>query len=234
MKQIRIVHLFPELLSLYGEYGNVAILVKYLRENGFAVTVDRYEEGPLALDGADFVYMGSGTEDNLLVAASRAAELHLRPSVYSQTTWLVTGNAMSVLGSGITVRGQTHAAASVFDYDTEFDLDRRFSGDVLAYGDEMLKSPLVGYINTSSVYRGVSSPLFRLALNPSFGNDKVSDADGMRSGRFFATQLIGPVLVKNPEFLALIYSYVSGAELQPSSDMVRAHDMALAALQKRL
>ena len=214
----------------------MAILVKYLRDNGFAVTVDRYEEGPLTLDGADFVYMGSGTEDNLLVAASRAAELGdlLRSSVASQTTWLVTGNAMSVLGSGITVRGQTHAAASVFDYDTEFELDRRFSGDVLAYGDEMFKSPLVGYINTSSVYRGVGSPLFRLALNPSFGNDKVSDADGMRLGGFFATQLIGPVLVKNPEFLALIYSYVSGAELRPGPDMVRAHDMALAALQKRL
>ena len=26
MKEIKILHLFPRLLSLYGEYGNVAVL----------------------------------------------------------------------------------------------------------------------------------------------------------------------------------------------------------------
>ena len=39
METIRIVHLFPKLLSLYGEYGNVAILEKSLRESGYAVEI---------------------------------------------------------------------------------------------------------------------------------------------------------------------------------------------------
>ena len=37
MKELRILHLFPRLLSLYGEYGNVAMLKATLEEKGCAV-----------------------------------------------------------------------------------------------------------------------------------------------------------------------------------------------------
>ena len=66
MKEIKILHLFPKLLSLYGEYGNVAVLRRALADAGWTVTVDRYETGALDLDGYAFIYIGAGTEDNLL------------------------------------------------------------------------------------------------------------------------------------------------------------------------
>ena len=43
MKEIKILHLFPRLLSLYGEYGNVAVLEKFLKEAGHSVTVTGWE-----------------------------------------------------------------------------------------------------------------------------------------------------------------------------------------------
>ena len=43
MKEIKILHLFPRLLSLYGEYGNIAVLRRTLEENGYTVDVDGYE-----------------------------------------------------------------------------------------------------------------------------------------------------------------------------------------------
>ena len=55
MKEIKILHLFPRLLSLYGEYGNVSVLRRTLEDHGFAVTVETYENGELILDGYDFI-----------------------------------------------------------------------------------------------------------------------------------------------------------------------------------
>ncbi len=52
MNEIKILHLFPKLLSLYGEYGNVAVLRRTLEQNGYDVQVDHYEDGPLNLEGS--------------------------------------------------------------------------------------------------------------------------------------------------------------------------------------
>ncbi len=45
MKEIKILHLFPKLLSLYGEYGNMAVLRSTLASNGYGVQIDQYEDG---------------------------------------------------------------------------------------------------------------------------------------------------------------------------------------------
>ena len=42
MKEIRILHLFPKRLSLYGEYGNVAVLARTLESLGNKVEILSY------------------------------------------------------------------------------------------------------------------------------------------------------------------------------------------------
>ena len=61
--EIRILHFYPDLMSLYGSYANVSILKRTLEAMGNSVTVERVELGGDAdLTHADFVYMGAGTE----------------------------------------------------------------------------------------------------------------------------------------------------------------------------
>ena len=68
MNNIRILHLFPKLLSLYGEYGNVVILKKALSDAGYSIDMTEYEnEFPETFSEFDFIYVGSGTEDNQTV-----------------------------------------------------------------------------------------------------------------------------------------------------------------------
>ena len=89
MKEIKILHLLPKLLSLYGEYGNVAVFANELRKAGFTVTVDSWENGQLDLSNYNFVYIGSGTEDNLLEANRRLAPYaDIIEASISGTTWL--------------------------------------------------------------------------------------------------------------------------------------------------
>ena len=61
--ELKILHFYPDLMSLYGSYANVSILKRTLEELGNTVTVERVELGGDAdLTHADFVYMGAGTE----------------------------------------------------------------------------------------------------------------------------------------------------------------------------
>ena len=74
--ELKILHFYPDLMSLYGSYANVSILKRTLEEMGNTVTVERVELGGDAdLPHADFAYMGAGTE-----RAQKAALLYFSPA----------------------------------------------------------------------------------------------------------------------------------------------------------
>ena len=234
MKEIRILHLFPKRLSLYGEYGNLSILKKVLTDGGYAVSVTEYEEGPLSLDGMDFVYVGSGTEDALLLAEgmlSPHAEA-IRQSVENGTLWVATGNAMALFGSKITRKSVTSDALGLFSYTCRIDDESRISGDVLTSDDNLFGASLVGYINTSCTFDGVDAPILGLRLNPG-----VDPAEGYKYRSFFATQMIGPFLVKNPPALQAFCRRLTGDDtfaLPADSYAQKAYETALEELSKRV
>jgi CobQ-like glutamine amidotransferase family enzyme len=230
MKEIRILHLLPKLLSLYGEYGNVAVFTNELRKAGHHVAVDTWEEGKLCLD-YDFIYIGSGTEDNLFEAVKRLMPYAdaIRASA-KERVWLATGNAMTLFGATISRGEQAIAGLNVFDYTTQIENGKRFLGDALTAEDT------IGFINTSCVYHGIRNPLFQLLLNPSLGNDKCSAGDGIHDNNFYGTQLIGPVLAKNPHFMQQIAQKITGQPLPlaPESNIRMAYAASLRELKKRL
>ena len=61
--ELNIVHLYPDVMSLYGEYANLAVLRRHLEALGVTVAVKAVtcEDAPGFTD-ADFIYMGAGTE----------------------------------------------------------------------------------------------------------------------------------------------------------------------------
>lgn len=69
---IRIVHLFPELLNLYGDRGNVATLSNRARWRGFTVEVEAIEASAAGRPiRADIIFIGGGP-DRLQVGVARA------------------------------------------------------------------------------------------------------------------------------------------------------------------
>ena len=73
--ELKIIHFYPDLMSLYGSYANVSVLRRYLEALGCAVTVQAVVPGEGAdITGADFLFMGAGTE-----RAQRFAAGGLRP-----------------------------------------------------------------------------------------------------------------------------------------------------------
>ena len=236
MKEIKILHLFPKLLSLYGEYGNLAVLRSTLENNGCSVQIDPYEDGPLNPKDYDLVYVGTGTEDNLMEAIRRLMpyKAEIAASINGGNLWLATGNAMTLFGTTVNRYGTVSEALGCFAYNTILHDDRRYLGDVLT--EEAFGGSFVGFINTSSVFEGIATPLLTLKLNTRLGNDKKGCSDGFRVGNFFGTQLIGPVLVKNPHFLCHICRELTGKEIVIGADtnIQKAYQVALSELQARV
>src|SRR3989449_5240411 len=59
--ELRICHLYPDLLNLYGDRGNIMVLVQRARWRGLPVTVTELGLGEaVASDAADLFFIGGG------------------------------------------------------------------------------------------------------------------------------------------------------------------------------
>ncbi len=199
--ELTMLHLYPDCMSLYGEYANLAVLRRHLEVLGVSVTVETalFEDAP-DFERADFVYMGAGTErtQKAALTALLPHKAALKAAIDRGAVLLFTGNAMELLGASVTDgAGKVWPGLGFADFTTQ-ELDRRAPEDVIAHTalwDELA----VGFMNKCSVTRGVESPLFD-GLSLGFGNETEGGPEGYVSGNVLATHVTGPVLVKNPGF----------------------------------
>ena len=69
---IRIVHLFPDLLNLYGDGGNVRCLAQRCRWRSIPVEIVEVKYGDTAdLSSADIVFLGGGPDREQRLAADQ-------------------------------------------------------------------------------------------------------------------------------------------------------------------
>ena len=203
--ELTILHLYPDLMDLYGEYANLAVLRRRLEALGVSVTVTGCapEDAP-DFASADLIYMGAGTERRqkyALTALLPHADA-LKAAVERGAAVLFTGNAMETLGASVTdASGKVWPGYGLADF-TTVETDQRTPGDVVA-SPVLWDAPAVGFMNKCSVTHGIAAPLFH-SLPLGFGNDAEHGAEGYVSGNVFATHLTGPALVKNPDFLDLV------------------------------
>ena len=200
--EIRIMHFYPDLMSLYGSYANVSVLKRRLEQMGNTVTVTPVLPGQEAdLSGADFLYMGAGTEHAQKAALkdfTRYGEA-VKSLAEDGVTMLFAGTAMELLGSSITdADGNVYDAIGLADF-TAVQGSKRFVEDV--YGRTKLYSEaVVGFMNKCSIISGVETPLLT-ELSLGFGNEGEKTPEGFHRNNVFASQLTGPLLVKNPRML---------------------------------
>ena len=200
-------HLYPELMSLYGEYANLSVLRRLLEDLGDTVGVRTatFEDTP-DFAGADLVYMGAGTERSqkaVLTDLARHAE-KLREAAERGTLLLFTGNAMETLGACVTDAAGREWRGLGFAGFTTVETEKRTPHDVIA-APTLWEGSAVGFMNKCSTTSGVETPLFS-ALPMGFGNEAEGGAEGYAGGNILATHITGPVLAKNPAFL----DYVAG------------------------
>mgnify|MGYP000074323415 CR=1 FL=1 len=203
--RIQLLHLYPDLMNLYGEYANVAALRRSLERQGAEVIVRTgtlYED--IDFSDADFVYMGAGTE-----RAQKAALLYfsklgdaVKAAADAGVTMLFAGNSMELLGKTITDdAGKVYEGLGLADF-TAVQNKKRFVEDVYGHTD-LYEDAVVGFVNRCSVITGVETPLVT-SMDMGHGNEGPCGPEGYHKGSVFASQLTGPILVKNPALLKIV------------------------------
>ena len=243
---IRILHLYSDVMNLYGEYANVLIMKKYLTDLGHNVCVDNlelYEQGKInnsktQLSEYDFYYMGSGSEKKLLTVAKdiKAYRDDLFKAYNEDKVLLFTGNAMEILGTTIKDKNENEYDGLAFaNFETTLS-DKRITCDCIAKCT--LENEVVGFINKCSTIKGIKNPLFSLSMGK--GNDNQSNSEGFLSKNLFATHITGPIIVRNPFFMRYLADKILARyEITTDENVIYppqedAYKVCLEELKKRL
>lgn len=193
---MKILHLFHDLMNLYGEYANTLALQKALSEKGRAAEIEKFSiDDEFDFSDCDFIYIGSGTEKNQKVALEylRPYTEQLKNALDEGKIILATGNSFEMFGERITDRyGKEHEGLKLFGF-TMTEGTERIVEDIIA---EFEENKVIGFINKASRIEGVEKPFF--VIKQGVGNsDSSPNVEGIRQGNFFGTHIIGPLLMRN-------------------------------------
>ena len=206
---VKLLHFYPDLMNLYGSYANVALVRRTLERMGNSVALEPVLPGaPADLSGADLLFMGAGTERAQKAALTDLLRFapDLKAAFDRGAVLLFVGSSMELLGRSITDRGgTTYEALGLLPF-TSVQGPERYVEDVYAHTD-LYDDAVVGFMNKCSDLSGVASPLLT-SMAMGYGNDGPRTPEGCHEKNLFASQLTGPLLVKNPRLLKVIISAI--------------------------
>ena len=235
---LRLGHLYPSLMNVYGDRGNIICLERRCRLRGIELEVTPLEVGDrLEPDAFDLLFMGGAQDREQRLVAEDLLSLKaapLREAVEAGVVFLGVCGGYQLAGRFYRgAEGGELVGAGVLDLYTLHPgpRTRRLIGNAVA---EWEGGTLVGFENHGGrTYLGPGvEPLARVVRG--FGNDGESGFEGARYKKAFGSYLHGPLLPKNPAFadhllgLALARRY-GDAALAPLDDALeqQAHAAAL-------
>ena len=215
MKQIKILHLYSQILDLYGDYKNLEVLCQRIRETGNEVSVSTAElEEDFDPAGFDMVYIGHGKARNLAAVAPHFAQYgeKIREQIEKGQIYFVTGNARELFGKSFTtVEGKELAGIGLFDY-TAVETNKVYVSDMIGHPLYDEAATVYGFANRTAYLVGENRyPLFKVITG--FGDGEQPDGfEGTLYHNFFATWSMGPALVRNPSLMKELLKRLLGED----------------------
>jgi CobQ-like glutamine amidotransferase family enzyme len=229
---MRLVWIYPDLLSTYGDRGNVLVLERRARLRGLPVdVVEVNSDQRVPLDGD--IYLMGGGEDLPQVLATRRlqADGGLHEAVRRGAVLFAVCAGYQMLGTQFGgADGQPLTGLGLLDISSSRG-ERRGVGEILADVDPALSVPrLTGFENHQGVTRLGRNvrPLARTLTGVGNGDG----TEGAYSGRVLGTYLHGPALVRNPGLADLLLTWAAGQQLPPLPP--QAEELALRLRDERL
>ncbi len=234
--ELKICHMYPDVLNLYGDRGNVICLQRRLQWRGIGVTVEKHPIGSDAsLAGFDLVFIGGGQDFEqqvLLEDLHRGKDREIRAAVEDGLPFLTICGGYQMMGHYYeTYDGKRCDFIGAVDLYTVGSKKRMIGNYKFRCGEESGGSLVVGFENHSGMTRlgGGVKPLGTVVSG--FGNNGEDGTEGVRYRNVFGTYSHGPLLPKNPGLcdhilLTALERKYGRAELEPLDDAAElaAHD----------
>ena len=206
--ELKICHLYPDVLNQSGDAGNVSCFVKRLEQRGITAHVSKLPIGEQrSLRGFDLVFIGGGQQlgqTEMLEDLRRGREKDIRAAVEEGVVFLAIGGGLEMLGRYTEdLEGKRTDFVGVVDMYT-VENAQRLTGDYLFNCEELPGVTVVAFSNHSGrTYLGKNvRPLGTVIKGQ--GNNGEDGTEGLRYKNVFGSYGHGPLLPKNPELCDLI------------------------------
>ena len=235
-RPLRIVHLYPDALNLYGDGGNIASLQKRCEWRGIPVRVDQVRMGEaLDLSDADVVLLGGGADRDQLAVAKELQGQREQLSSYVEDggVLLAICGGYQLLGHSYMMAGEQIEGLHILDLSTDAG-STRLIGNV-AIDSPLCDAPIVGFENHAGrTHLGAGEQALGHCLVPGTGNNGEDGGEGVLHKGVVGTYFHGPILPKNPGVTDWLLTHALARRgittpLPPLDDAAEraAHDVAL-------
>ncbi|WP_306826887.1 type 1 glutamine amidotransferase [Catenuloplanes nepalensis] len=214
---VRVVWVYPDLLSTYGDRGNMLILAKRAQQRGIPVeTIEVRSDQPLPTH-ADIYLIGGGEDGPQALAAQRLnTDGGLHRAVNQGAAVFAVCAGYQLLGTSFFAKGAKCQGLELIDIYSDRG-ESRAVGELAGEVDPRLGLPrLTGFENHGGrTHLGPTvSPLAR--VNVGIGND--GQTEGAWRGKILGTYSHGPALARNPAIADLLLRWATGYDTLPPVD----------------
>lgn len=220
-KTVHILYLYPYEMNTYGDWGNVATLVRRIEARGHTTTVYEHRPGQKLPTEVDLIFMGGGQDSgqSLILSDLQRHATHLHDLVESDCPTLTICGGYQLFGHSFLMQsGELLEGLGVFNVVTQASPERLI-------GNIRLQSPIFGELYGFENHSGLTQlgenaePLGEVVMGA--GNNGLDRTEGVIYRRAIGTYLHGPLLPKNPEVADWLIAQALGVEsgdLQPLED----------------
>ena len=227
--ELNICHLYPDILNLYGDRGNIITMKRRLEDRGIKVNIDECSIGqPLNADKYDIFFIGGGQDfeqEVLLRDLSSGKAQDIRTAVEEEKTFLAICGGYQMLGEYYkTWDGVQLDFIGAIGVHTIGAKERMIGNYMFRTTPESGDTVVVGFENHSGkTYLSEQVAPLGMMLSGN-GNNGEDMTEGARYKNVFGTYSHGSLLPKNPvlcDFIlqtALNHRYDGAEPLAPLDD----------------
>ena len=213
MNELNILYLYPDILELYGDFGNIQVLKYRLEKRGIKANVTPYSIGNHAPNFSDYdlVFAGGGAdqEQGILSKDLVNYKANIKEAIKSGVFFLLICGAYQLFGKYYKdAEGDIIPGLGIFDYYTEALNDRKkrcIGNIVLNCNLNGKETKVIGFENHGGQTFDIKTPFGDVLYGN--GNKFGDDKEGFFLKNVIATYLHGPLLSKNPDVSDYIIKY---------------------------
>lgn len=230
MKEIKILYLYPDMLNLYGDRGNIQAIKYRAEKRGIAVQIDyHYLDGQAPdFSSYDIVFSGGGADKEQALVAIDMMQYKedIRRAVEEGVFFLLVCGSYQLFGKYYKgVEGDVIPGLEIFDYYTEAIPDRtkRCIGNIVIQTELNGKATkVIGYENHGGQTKEVTSSFGKVLTGQ--GNTFGATEEGFMTKNVIATYIHGTLLSKNPDITDYIIQYALERRYKEKIELVVLDD----------
>jgi hypothetical protein len=224
MPTLRVCALYPDLMNIYADRGNIAVLRARCEWRGLGFEVSASGLGErLDWEAADLFYMGGGQDRDQIAVAEDMVDTKreaLHAAQERGAAILAVCGGYQLLGTSYQLGDRELPGVELVDLRTVREPGSRLIGNCAIESDLGGDRVIAGFENHGGrTYLGAGEqPLGRVLKG--FGNNGKDGFEGVRRGNTIGTYLHGPLLPKNVWLADRLIELALGLELEPLPDDV--------------